>query len=147
MRKPVVQQGDFRVDFGYNSLISFLQIWLWLQRKGKGLIMKIRVRKRQTRPTQVPLKDHFSCLCLERNDTEGKEMLKVTPKTGLGKQQAEPKCLTNRQQIELHTAYSESTHCNPNWFLCLTLLLTQVERFQVFMCTIGMVMMCRYVHK
>ena len=48
-------------------------------------------------------------------------MLKVTPKLGLGKWRAKPKCLTNRQQIELHTAYSESTLCNLNWALCLHL--------------------------
>lgn len=33
--------------------------------------------------------------------SEGKEMLKVTPKPGLGKEQAKPKCLTNRQQIRV----------------------------------------------
>lgn len=54
----------------------------------------------------------------------GKEILKVTPKLGLGKRRAEPKCLTNRPQIELHTAYSDSTLCNLNWALCLHLLHT-----------------------
>lgn len=36
-------------------------------------------------------------------------MLKVTPKLGLGRQRAKLKCLTNRQQIVLHTPDPEST--------------------------------------
>lgn len=65
-------------------------------------------------------------------------MLKVTPKLGLGKRQAKPKCLTNRQQIELHTAYSESTLCNLNWALCLHLPLTytHVHTVKFTMCIV-----------
>lgn len=68
----------------------------------------------------------------------GKEMLKVTPKLGLGKRQAKPKCLTNRPQIELHTAYSESTLCNLNWALCLHLphTHTHVHTVKFTMCIV-----------
>lgn len=63
----------------------------------------------------------FSLCLLWEKWIGGKEMLKVTPKQGLGKRQAKPQCLTNRQQIELHTACSESTLCNLSWALCLHL--------------------------
>lgn len=63
----------------------------------------------------------FLLLLLGEKLSGGKEMLKVTPKMGLGTWQTEPKCLTNRQQIGFHTAYSESTICNLSWPLCLHL--------------------------
>lgn len=63
-------------------------------------------------------------------------MLKVTPKLGLGKWQAKPKCLTNRQQIELHTAYSESTLCNLNWALCLHLPHTHIHKVKFTVCIV-----------
>lgn len=63
----------------------------------------------------------FTAVAWREIKRKGKEMLKVTPKMVLGTRQTKPKCLTNRQQIELHTAYSESTLCNLNWALCLHL--------------------------
>lgn len=98
-----------------------------INRNLRDAVLMIHVKElccnKQTR-TKTEL---FHCLCLKRNEAEGKEMLKVTPKLGLGKQQAKPKCLTNRQQIELHTAYSESTLCNLNWALCLHLPRTRTH--------------------
>lgn len=69
-------------------------------------------------------------------------MLQVTPKPGLGKGQAKPKCLTNRQQIKLHTAYSESTLCNLNWALCLHLPHTHTHVHKVKFTTVYCVYVC-----
>lgn len=72
-------------------------------------------------------------------------MLKVTPKLGLGKRQAKPKCLTNRQQIELHTAYSESTLCNLNWVFCLHLPHTHTYTQLNGLCALCVCTVCVHV--
>ena len=119
----------------------------------KGISL-LKVKCDSATGRQDSLKGTFSLPLLGEKWRRGKEMLTVTPKLGLGKWQAKPKCLTNRRQIELHTAYSESTLCNLNWALCLHLphINTLLHTVKFTMCIVCVawiwvlwVMMCEFV--